>query len=461
MLRSFGPAANLRLESVEDPVPHPGSAIVQLQAAALNWHDVLVREGRCGSPLPHVMGADGAGVRVDNGAEVMIVPSLDWGPDQSAPAAEWQILGDRTWGTYAELVKVPLECLAPKPSGWSWAQAAAFGLVGLTAYRALFSRGRLRAGESLLVLGAGGGLATTAITLAAAIGATVVVTSSTPQKIERARELGASAGALYTDPGWPARTRGLAPGGCGFDVVLDSVGCWPEAIATLRPGGRLVVLGAPRAEQAVLDMRPFYFGQYDLLGTTMGSPQDFDRLTEMMAGRRGSGSGPAVAPPVIDRSFPLADAAAAHEYLESGQAFGKVVLDIGAARTQPSEGVTPMTKIGYAVDEAGVAMITLDDPQTRNALSDELLDELLAAFARAKTTTGCGSSCSRPRTSGSSPAAATSKPLPTTSRRWPNTTALTASRDCSPPSGSSESSLSARPTAMSWPARSGWRWPAT
>lgn len=335
VLREFGPAANLRLESVEEPRPRPGWAIVRLRAAALNWHDVLVREGRYASPLPHVIGADGAGVRVDNGAEVVIVPSLGWGSDQTAPAPGWQILGDRTPGTYAELVQVPLECMAPKPTGWTWAQAAAFGLVGLTAYRALFTRGRLRAGESLLVLGAGGGLATMAITLAAAVGVMVFVTSSTRDKIERACELGASGGALYTDPGWPARARELVPGGHGFDVVLDSVGCWQQAIETLRTGGRLVVFGASRADQAVLDIRRFYFGQYDLLGTTMGSPQDFDRLAELITRGSGPSAGRPVSPPVIDRSFPLAEAAAAHEYLESGQAFGKVVLDIVRPEPRP------------------------------------------------------------------------------------------------------------------------------
>jgi NADPH:quinone reductase-like Zn-dependent oxidoreductase len=331
VLREFGPAANLRAETVEDPLPRPGWAIVALRAAALNWHDVLVREGRYGSPRPHIIGADGAGVRTDTGDEVMIIPSLGWGPDQRAPASSWEILGDRTRGTYAQLVQVPAECLAAKPAGWSWAQAAAFGLVGLTVYRALITRARLRAGESLLVLGAGGGVATAAITLAVALGARVYVTSSQPDKIERARGLGASGGTLYSDPDWPARMRAQLSAAPGFDVVLDSVGNWAPAIATLRPGGRLVVLGASRSERAVLDVRSFYFGQYDLLGTTMGSLEDFAGLGALVASH-------GVPPPLIDRSFPLADAAAAHEYLESGDAFGKVVLDIVGDSTAESAG---------------------------------------------------------------------------------------------------------------------------
>jgi NADPH:quinone reductase-like Zn-dependent oxidoreductase len=177
----------------------------------------------------------------------------------------------------------------------------------------------------LLVLGAGGGVATTAVTLAAAVGADVVVTSSSQEKIAGARKLGAREGVLYTDPDWPGAARSLTPGSRGFDVVLDSVGSWSDAISALRPGGRLVVLGASRATEARLDVRGYYFGQYDLLGTTMGSTHDFAALLSLIETHR-------VPAPVIDRVFPLDEAAAAHEYLESGQAFGKVVLETTAMR---------------------------------------------------------------------------------------------------------------------------------
>jgi NADPH:quinone reductase-like Zn-dependent oxidoreductase len=321
VLERFGPAAELRLAPTDDPAPTPGWVTVQLRAAALNWHDVLVREGRYSSPLPHVLGADGAGVRVDTGEDVMILPSLGWGDRQEAPGPSWQILGDTVRGTYAELVCVPEGCLVPRPSGWSWAEAAALPLVGVTTFRALFTRGRLRAGESLLVLGAGGGVATSAVTLGAAVGADVVVTSSSAEKIANARALGARGGVLYTEADWPEAARKLTSDGQGFDLVLDSVGSWADAIRTLRPGGRLVVLGASRGDEARLEIRPYYFGQYDLLGTTMGSERDFRGLLSLMDRY-------SVGAPVIDRSFPLVDAAAAHEYLESGQAIGKVVLDI-------------------------------------------------------------------------------------------------------------------------------------
>jgi NADPH:quinone reductase-like Zn-dependent oxidoreductase len=313
---AFGGPDVLRLADVPDPVPDDEHAVVRLRAAALNWHDVLVRRGRYGSPLPHVPGADGAGVDVETGAEVVVVPSLHWGEDDAAPGPRWEILGDHRFGTYAELVRVPRDCVAPKPAGLSWEQAAALPVVGLTTYRALFTRGRLRAGERLLVLGAGGGVATTAVGLGAAVGARVFVTSSSDDKLARARELGAVGGVRYDDPAWPEAARDLAG---GFDLVLDSVGTWAESLRTLVPGGRLVVLGANRAETAQLDVRPFYFGQYDLLGSTLGSPRDFAALLRLMAESD-------VPPPVIDRVFPLDRAAEAHVHLESGTGFGKTVL---------------------------------------------------------------------------------------------------------------------------------------
>ncbi|MGW6356344.1 quinone oxidoreductase family protein [Streptomyces sp. NPDC055092] len=319
VLRDFGPAQNLRLDEHPDPAAEPGWTVVKLRASALNWHDVLVRQGRYGSPLPHVIGADGAGIRADTGEEVLILPSLWWGNDESAPGPQWEILGDQQPGTYAEMVRVPTDCVVPKPAGLSWSEAAALPLVGLTTYRALFSRGRLRKGESVLVIGASGGVSTMAVSLAAGIGAHVTVTSSSAEKIAQARSLGAAGGVLYTEADWPEAARHRTSGDKGFDLVLDSVGSWPESLSALRPGGRLVVLGASRAEQAPVDVRKFYFGQYDLLGTTMGSHRDFGDLMVMLRDHR-------IAPPAINRAFPLDQAAQAHTYLEGGAGFGKVVL---------------------------------------------------------------------------------------------------------------------------------------
>jgi zinc-binding alcohol dehydrogenase/oxidoreductase len=316
-MHEFGAPAVLVLDEVPDPEPRPGWVTVRLEASALNWHDVLVRRGQYASPLPHVPGADGAGVRLDTGEPVVVLPSLFWGDREAAPGTRFEILGDHVPGTYAELVTVPAECVVPRPAGLELAEAAAFTLVGVTTFRALFSRGRLTRGESLLVLGASGGVATTAVGLATAAGARVVVTSASPDKIAAARSLGAVAGVDHSSDGWVEEAR--AHTADGFDLVLDSVGRWPESLRCLRPGGRLVVLGASVATEATIDVRPYYFGQYELIGTTMGSPRDMAGLLSFVAEHR-------VAPAVIDRTFPLDQAADAHRRLESGAGVGKIVL---------------------------------------------------------------------------------------------------------------------------------------
>lgn len=320
VMKEFGGPAVLQPGTFPDPPTHPGWVTVELRAAALNWHDVLVRQGRYRSPLPHVIGADGAGVRRDTGDEVVIVPSLFWGDRDQAPGPGWELLGDQRPGTYAELVSVPQECLAPKPKSFSWTQAAALPLVGLTTYRALFTRGRLRSGEAMLVLGAGGGIATAAIQLATAVGASIIVTSSSPDKIGNAIGAGARNGVLHSDADWTDQARALSPSGQGYDLVLDPVGRWQESVRVLRPGGRLVVLGSNAAEVAPMDVRGFYFGQFDLLGTTMGNSRDFAALMRLVTDRQ-------LPPPHIDRCFPLDQAAEAHNYLETARSFGKCVLE--------------------------------------------------------------------------------------------------------------------------------------
>ncbi|MGB6244333.1 zinc-binding dehydrogenase, partial [Gordonia sp. (in: high G+C Gram-positive bacteria)] len=172
---------------------------------------------------------------------------------------------------------------------------------------------------SLLIVGAGGGVATMAAALATALGAHVCVTASTPEKLRRAEAAGVRGGVLHTADDWPERARALAPGGEGFDVVLDPVGLWSHSLGALRTGGRLVVLGANVAEQATLAVRPYFFGQFSLLGTTMGSPNDFRGLLDLVETGR-------VAPPHIAEEFALADAAQAHRALESGRHYGKLVL---------------------------------------------------------------------------------------------------------------------------------------
>jgi NADPH:quinone reductase-like Zn-dependent oxidoreductase len=305
----------LRHETVPDPVAGPGEVIVELRAAALNRRDLLVSRGTYPYPLPLVPGSDGAGVRRDTGAEVVINPALFWGERNEVGGPDFEILGGPRDGTFAELVAVPEENLHPKPARLSWEEAAALPLAALTAYRALFTRGGLRKGETVLVLGAGSGVSTFAVQLGAQAGARVLVTSSSDEKIEHARALGAEDGANYASSDWVAwaKERG------GVDLVVDSVGAtWPQSLECLRPGGRVVVFGATGGTEVTLPVRPFYFGQFSLLGTMMGSPADFAGLLDAVA--RGTWR------PVVDAVRPLAEAAAALDALETGSHFGKLVL---------------------------------------------------------------------------------------------------------------------------------------
>lgn len=321
VLREFGAPAVLRLEEAPDPEPGAGEVVVELRAAALNRRDTGVRKGAYGDfALPLVLGSDGAGVRRDSGEEVVIFPSLRWGDRDDAPGPDFEILGGPSDGTYAELVKVPAENVYPKPACLSWEQAAAFPLAGLTAYRALFTRARVREGESVLVLGAGSGVSTFAVSLAHQAGARVLVTSSSGEKIERSKELGAEAGVDYTAGDWVGAVRELT-GGEGVDVVVDSVGStWPDSLRCLRRGGRAVVFGATAGAKVELEVRPVYLGQLALLGTTMGNAREFAGLLDAI--ERGSWT------PVIDSVRPLGQAAAAHERMEAGGHFGKLVLSV-------------------------------------------------------------------------------------------------------------------------------------
>lgn len=312
----------LRFEQAPEPVAGPGEVVVELRAAAVNRRDLLVRNPPSPAyefPLPLVPGSDGAGVRCDTGEEVVLYPGLDWGERDECPGQQWRLLGGPEDGTYAELVKLPLANVFPKPSRFTWEEAAAFPLAALTAHRALFRIGELRYGQNVLVLGAGSGVSTLAVQLAAQAGARVFVTSSSAEKIERAKGLGAVDGVLYTEDDWPAAIVELAGG--GMDVVLDSVGStWGDSVRALGRAGRLVTFGATGGPRATVDVRGLYLGWRSIRGTTLGSARDFTALLEMV--ERGAWQ------PVIDSVHPLADAEAAHDRMARGEHFGKLVLSV-------------------------------------------------------------------------------------------------------------------------------------
>ncbi len=325
----FSAVNQLVLAEVPAPSPAPGEAVVTLRAAALNHRDVWIKLGQyAGLKYPCIPGSDGAGVVTAVGAgvestwigrEVIINASFGWGADERAQGADFSILGLPRDGTLAEQIAVPVAQLAPKPAHLSWREAAALPLAGLTAYRALFSRARLQPGERILLSGIGGGVALFALQFAVAHGAEAWVTSCSDDKLARAVALGARGGFNYTVPGW-AKTAGQTPG--LFDVIVDSAGGdgFEGMLDAAAPGGRVVFFGATRGNPPVLPLRKVFWRQLSLLGTTMGSPEDWVAMTVFVSRHQIA--------PVVSGVFPLTDAADAFALMERGGQFGKIVLEM-------------------------------------------------------------------------------------------------------------------------------------
>jgi zinc-binding alcohol dehydrogenase/oxidoreductase len=321
----------LTVDDVANPVAGPGEAVVRLRAAALNHRDQWIKSGQyAGLKFPVTPGSDGAGTVTEVGSgvdrswlgrDVIINPSLDWGHHARAQEPRFTILGLPKDGTLAEAVHVPVTQLCPKPGHLSWEEAAALPLAGLTAYRALFSRANLQAHEKVLINGIGAGTALFALQFAVAAGAVPFVTSSSPEKIQRAQQLGAKHGALYTHGGW-AKEFGEHYG--QFDVVVDSAGGpgFADLVELCAPGGRIVFFGATRGNPPELPTRRIFWKQLSLLGTTMGSPADFTAMTEFVT-RKGMH-------PVISEVFPLDRVNDAFALMERGGQFGKIVISIAA-----------------------------------------------------------------------------------------------------------------------------------
>jgi NADPH:quinone reductase-like Zn-dependent oxidoreductase len=332
VLRDLGGPEQLRPETVPDPQPGPGEVVVRLKAAALNHRDVWIRKGLyAGIKLPVILGSDGAGTvsavgpSADQkllGREVVINPGLAWGDDDRVQGPQFRILGLPDDGTYAELVKVPASAVHPKPAGWSWEEAAALPLAGLTAYRAVVTKARVGPHDRVLVTGVGGGVSQFAVQIAKARGGRVVVTSGSDDKLARAKQqLGADGGANYRTGDWVKEVVRLF-GGDGPDVVIDSVGgeTLGKAFEVARPGGRVVTYGATTGPVPQAEVRRIFWKQLSVLGTTMGTPAEFAAMLELY-GKGGM-------KPVVDTAFPLADAAAAQRRMEEAAQFGKIVLRI-------------------------------------------------------------------------------------------------------------------------------------
>lgn len=340
-LTATGGLEHLILQDMPMPsLAAPDSVLVRVHAAALNRLDLFVAEGLKGLTyeFPHIVGSDGAGIvdqigsgvtRVRPGDAVLLNPGVACGGCEFCRAGEqplcptYQILGEHRPGTVAEYVALPERNLYPKPANMPWAQAAAFPLATLTAWRMLISRARLRPGETVLIWGIGGGVAVAALKIAKEAGARVIVTSSSDEKLAWARRLGADATLNHARTEVAAEVRGLTERR-GVDVVVETVGekTWEQSLRCLGKLGRLVICGATTGPMVVTDARKLFWAQWTILGSTMGNDAEFRAVSRLAhAGRLW---------PEVDRRYPLAQAIDAYRRLASGAQLGKVVIEVQA-----------------------------------------------------------------------------------------------------------------------------------
>jgi zinc-binding alcohol dehydrogenase/oxidoreductase len=315
----------LLYEDAPDPEAGPGQVLVRLRAASLNHLDVWVRKGLPSVPKPRILGADGAGVVEalgegvsgrEVGERVVINPGV-------IENGRMRVVGEAMDGTHAELVAMPERNVHPLIENLSFEEAAAFPLVFETAYRMLVTKARLQAGETVLVWGIGGGVATAALAIAKAHGARVIVTSGSNGKLARAGELGADETINHASEDVRARMKELTDGR-GADVVVETVGdaTWKTTVDVAAPRGRVVVCGATTGPNPPAALHRVWWKELVVYGSTMGSKEDFEAAYELVASGR--------AKPTVDEVFPLAEARAAHERLEAGEQLGKIVLRIPA-----------------------------------------------------------------------------------------------------------------------------------
>ena len=313
----------LRYEDIDDPKPGPGEVLVELRAASLNHLDIWVRRGMPSVPKPRILGADGAGVvaalgeGVDGfapGDRVVLNPGIPHGDRIT-------VVGEHTDGTNCELKAIPAAQLYPLVESLTFEEGAAFPLVFETAYRMLVTKAALGEGEWVLVWGIGGGVALAAFEICRALGARTIVTSSSREKLVRARSLGADVIVNHVDDDVVAVVKD-ATEGRGADVVVETVGeaTWDRSLSAAAANGRVVVCGATTGHSPPARLYRLWWKQLVVYGSTMGMPSDFERAYELVRDGKVRIH--------LDSVFPLAEAAQAHRRLESGAQFGKVVLSI-------------------------------------------------------------------------------------------------------------------------------------
>ncbi|HEY8375425.1 MAG TPA: zinc-binding dehydrogenase [Nannocystis sp.] len=341
VLRRHGDPSVLEPTDLPDPAPGPGQALVEVRACALNRLDLWVRGGLPGLrlPMPHLLGSDiagvvtavGPGVDADLvGTEVVVNPGVSCGRCESCLSGwdnlcpRYAILGEQIPGGYCERLAVPAQNLLPKPKNLDFVAAAAFPLTFLTAWQMLVVRAQVRPGQSVLIHAVGSGVGVAGLQIARLHGARVIALASSEAKLARARELGAELTFRSDDPEWERAVRAVPwVGKRGVDVVFEHTGAatWAASLRLCRRGGVVVTCGATSGFEATTDLRQVFFRQLQVLGSTMGSKA----LLFPILGHVERGA----LRPVVDRTFPLEQAAEAHRYLDRREQFGKVVLTVG------------------------------------------------------------------------------------------------------------------------------------
>ena len=336
-IHAHGGVDQLRYDEAADPkITSSKDVLVKLEAAALNHIDIWVRMGATGMkiPMPHILGADGAGVVVEVGSEVKSVTIGDKVclysftgcgecefclSDRDFMCIRVRSLGERLDGTYAQCVKVLPENCFPIPSYMTFDEAAAFPLVFVTVWRMLVTNARLQPGESLLIIGIGGGVASAALQVAKRTGARILVTSGSDEKLDRAKALGADHGINHHRKNFAEEVKRLTDNR-GVDVVLDSVAgeVWQKSLHSLAHGGRLVTCGATAGGEPNDDINTMVSKELSIYGSTLGSREDFRQLLSFLDATQ--------IHPIIDRKFPLSEARAAQKRMEEARQFGKIVL---------------------------------------------------------------------------------------------------------------------------------------
>lgn len=313
------------IKEMPDPEIKETEVLVRLKYAGLNRRDLYIPGRRGNAPEPLILGSDGAGIvertgehvnNVKPGDEVIINPALRWDRNSPAPPDSFDILGMPDHGTFAEKISISADQVEKKPEYMTWEEASVLGISGLTGYRAMFTKGRLKQGETVFIPGAGSGVATFLIQFAKKAGARVIVTSRSTEKQEKALALGADR-AIDTTADWKEALKDET-----IDLVIESVGraTFNRSLDILKKGGRIVVFGATTEDVIELDLRSFFYGQYEMLGSTLGSREELVHMLAFMERHE--------IRPVLDQVYPLEEADKALEALRVNSQFGKIVLSI-------------------------------------------------------------------------------------------------------------------------------------